>query len=164
MMEFSKPREEHRFLEKLLGEWLVTATNTDPDYNPDNPEKRWTETVRSVGGLWFIAEGSGGMPGGGKASMVMTLGFDPSVGNYVGTWVGSMMDKFWVYKGWVEPDGKTLTLEAEGPDFDDPSKTNIYHDVISFIDDDHRTFSGSVRQPDGSFNTFMTSEMKRIRA
>lgn len=44
----------------------------------------------------------------------------------------------------------------------DPALTEIYRDVIHFIDDDTRTFSGSVRQPDGSFKTFMKSESKRI--
>jgi hypothetical protein len=72
------------------------------------------------------------------------------------------MDKLWIYKGWLEDDGQTLVLEAEGPSFDDPSRTDIFRDVIHFIDDDTRTFSGSVRQPDGSFKTFMTSTSRRI--
>ncbi|MBR0556398.1 DUF1579 domain-containing protein [Ciceribacter sp. L1K23] len=162
-MESSKPRAEHRFLERLVGDWLVTSTNTQSDYDPDDPKKRWTENVRSVGGLWFIAEGGGCMPDGERATMIMTLGYDPSAGQYVGSWIGSMMDKFWIYRGWVEADGQTLTLEAEGPDFDDASKTCVYRDVISFLDDDRRTFSGSVRKEDGRFQTFMTSEMKRVR-
>ncbi len=44
----------------------------------------------------------------------------------------------------------------------DPERTELYRDVIHFIDDDTRSFSGSVRQPDGSFKTFMTSQAKRI--
>ena len=160
-MELPKPREEHRFLEKLVGDWIATAATGIEDYDPDDPAKAWTETVRSIGGLWVVCEGRGAMSAGDPATMIMTLGFDPRAGHYVGSWIGSMMDKFWVYKGWVEPDGTTLTLEAEGPSFEDPSATAIYHDVITFIDDDHRTFSGSVRQPDGSFKTFMTSEFER---
>ncbi len=160
-MEFSKPREEHRFLEKLVGDWIITSSSSHEDYDPADPAKVWTETVRSVGGLWFVAEGRGVTPGGTPATTVMTLGYDPRAGHYVGTWIGSMMDTFWVYKGWVEPDGRTLTLEAEGPDFEGPSKTAVYRDVIKFHDDDRRQFSGSVRQPDGSFKTFMTSEMLR---
>lgn len=160
-METSKPREEHRFLEKLIGDWIVTSTSGDGNYDPSDPDKAWTEKVHAVGGLWFVCEGGGVMPDGQRGSVVMTLGYDPRAGHYVGTWIGSMMDTFWVYKGWLEPDGMTLMLEAEGPDFDDPSKTAIYHDVIKFLDDDHRQFSGSVRQPDGTFRTFMTSEMQR---
>lgn len=162
-MEFSKPTQQHRFLERLVGDWVVTSTNTQPDYDQNDPARRWTETVRTLDGLWFLAEGEGPMPDGKRSTMLMTLGYDPRLGHYVGTWVGSMMDKLWIYKGWVEADGATLTLEAEGPDFDDPSKTSIYHDVIRFIDDDHRSFSGSVRQPDGTFRIFMTSEMERRR-
>lgn len=160
-MEFSKPREEHRFLEKLVGDWVVTSSTGHENYDPDDPAKVWTETVRSLGGLWFVAEGRGAMPDGSPGQMVMTLGHDARLGHYVGSWIGSMMDKLWVYKGWIEPDGKTLTLEAEGPSFDDPQRTDVYHDVITFIDDDRRTFSGSVRLPDGTFKTFMTSEMRR---
>ena len=160
-MEFAKPREEHRFLEKLVGDWVVTATTGHEDCGADDASSAWTETVRSVGGLWVVSEGRGTMPDGNPGEMLMTLGYDARLGHYVGTWVGSMMDKLWVYKGWIEPDGKTLTLEAEGPSFEDPAKTDVYHDVITFHDDDTRTFSGSVRLPDGTFKTFMTSEMQR---
>ena len=97
-----------------------------------------------------------------RAMMIMTLGYDPRLGHYVGSWVGSMMDKFWIYKGWLEDDGQTLILEAEGPSMEDPERTELYRDVIHFIDDDTRTFSGSVRQPDGTFKTFMTSQAKRV--
>ncbi len=161
-MEFSKPTEHHRFLDRLVGDWLYVTTTGHENYDPDDPDKRWTETVRSVGGLWVIAEGEGGMGDGTRSSMIMTLGYDPRVEHYVGTWIGSMMDKLWIYKGWIEDEGQTLVLEAEGPDFDDPSKTGVFRDIIHFIDDDTRTFTGSVRQPDGTFKTFMTSESRRI--
>lgn len=161
-MEFSKPSEKHKFLERLVGEWLFTKTMSGDDYDANDPAKAWTESVRSLGGLWFIAEGSGPMQDGTCTTMLMTLGYDPRSESYVGTWVGSMMDKLWIYKGWVEPDGQTLTLESEGPSFDDPTKTALYRDVIQFLDDDRRTFSGSVQQADGTFKTFMSSECKRV--
>ncbi len=161
MMEFPKPTEHHRLLERLVGDWLYVTSTGHPDYDPDDPAKCWTETFRSVGGLWMVGEGEGGMPDGSRATMIITLGYDPRLGHYVGSWVGSMMDKFWVYKGWIEDDGQTLVLEAEGPSMQDPERTELYRDVIHFIDDDTRTFSGSVRQPDGTFKTFMTSQAKR---
>ena len=161
MMELAVPQQEHHFLERLLGDWVVTSATGCENSDPGKPEDRWTETVRSLDGLWYVAEGHGKMPDGRPGSVLMTLGYDPQAGHYVGTWVGSMMTKLWVYKGWIEPDGKTLTLEAEGPDFADPTKTAIYHDAITFVDDDTRRFTGSVRQPDGTFQTFMTSEMQR---
>jgi hypothetical protein len=39
--------------------------------------------------------------------------------------------------------------------------TAVYHDVLTLHDDNNRTFSGSVRQPDGSFKQFMSSEFRR---
>lgn len=161
-MEFAKPQQEHRFLEKLLGDWVVTsATGMEGCDVPADTTQRWTETVRTLEGLWYVVEGRGWTPGGTPGSTLLTIGYDPALGQYVGSWVGSMMTTLWVYRGWVEPDGMTLTLEAEGPDFEDPQKTAIFHDVITFLDDDHRRFSGSIRQADGSFKTFMTNELER---
>ncbi|MGL3606344.1 DUF1579 domain-containing protein [Rhizobium sp. G187] len=160
-METPKPTEHHRFLDRLVGDWLFLSTAGDEAYDPEDPLKRWTEKVRSIGGLWVIAE-SEGMMGDTRETMIITLGYDPRLGQYVGSWIGSMMDKFWVYKGWLEEDGQTLVLEAEGPSMEDPSRTELYRDVIHFIDDDTRRFSGSVKKSDGSFHTFMTSVSKRI--
>ena len=57
-------------------------------------------------GAWFVAEGNGQMPdGSGAATTVLTLGYSPSKGKYVGTWIGSMMDHMWIYDGEVSPDG-----------------------------------------------------------
>ena len=162
-MEFAKPKQEHRFLERLLGDWVVTSSIHNPVYDAEDPAKQWRESVRTLGGIWFVCEGEGLMPDGNRGKMLLTLGYDPRAGEYVGSWVGSMMDTLWVYHGWVEPDGNTLVLESEGPSFSDPSKTDLYRDVITFIDADHRTFTGSVRQADGSFKEFMRDELKRLR-
>ena len=49
---------------------------------PDQPPMKSTgvDVVRSLGGLWIIAEGEGEMPGGGTAKTIMTLGYDPRLG------------------------------------------------------------------------------------
>lgn len=160
-MDFPKPTEHHRFLDRLVGEWLFLTSTGMEGYDPEDPLNRWTERIRSIGGLWVVAEAEGTM-GGDRAAMIMTLGYDPREGHYVGSWIGSMMDKFWVYKGWLEDHGQTLVLEAEGPSMEDPERTELYRDVIHFIDEDTRRFSGSIKKPGGSFHTFMTSVSKRI--
>jgi hypothetical protein len=43
-----------------------------------------------------------GVPGGGLARMLMTLGYNPQTRRYTGTWVGSMMTHLWVYDGWLD--------------------------------------------------------------
>ena len=117
-MEIAKPQKEHEFLKRIVGDWVMTSSSGHEGYDADDPSQQFTETVRSVGGLWIIGNGTGKMPDGTDMTAVITVGFDPAKGNFVGTWVGSMMTNLWVYKGWLEEDGKTLTLEAEGPAFD----------------------------------------------
>jgi hypothetical protein len=154
MMETAKALEEHRFLERLVGVWDVTASEMTAD-------QQWTEIVRSLHGIWFVAEGNGEMPGGGAATTMLTLGYNAAKGKYVGTWIGSMMDHLWVYEGDVSPDGKVLSLYTRGPDFENKGAEQDYREQIIFIDDDHRTFNSSAKQPDGSWKQFMEARYTR---
>lgn len=160
-MKIAEPQKEHEFLSRIVGDWVMISNSSYEGYDPDNAEQRFTETVRSVGGLWIVCEGSGKMPDGSHMTAVITVGFDPAQDGFVGTWIGSMMTNLWIYRGWLEEDGKTLTLEAEGPAFDGSSRIDTYRDILVLHDDNHRSFIVSVRQPDGSFKTFTTAEFRR---
>ncbi|MDP9812518.1 hypothetical protein J2W42_005388 [Rhizobium tibeticum] len=67
-MQQAKVLKEHEFLEDLVGVWDVSAPEM-------TGQESWTEIVRSLHGIWFVAEGSGQMPGGGAATTVLTLGY-----------------------------------------------------------------------------------------
>lgn len=162
-MKCDEPQQEHAFLQRLVGDWEMVSTRGYDGYDPNDPEQRFTETIKSVNGLWIVSEGRGKMPDGSPMTAIITLGFDPAKGNYVGTWIGSMMSHLWIYKGWMEPDGKTLVLEAEGPRMGGEG-TAVYHDILILHDDNSRSFSGSIQQPDGSFKEFMSSEFRRKAA
>jgi hypothetical protein len=159
----AEPQKEHLWLNKLLGEW---AYEHDCSPAPDQPKEKFkgTETVRSLGGLWVVCEGSGNMPGGGTANTMLTLGYDPARQRYVGSWVGSMMTHMWTYEGALDPSGRVLTLNTEGPNFT-PGATGLakYQDVIEFLSDDHRTLTSRTLAPDGSWNTFMTAHYRRTK-
>lgn len=76
-----EPQKEHEWLHKLVGEWTCEAECTMEPGKP--PEKSsGTESVRALGGLWILAEGQGEMPGGGHATMMLTLGYDPQKNRY----------------------------------------------------------------------------------
>jgi Protein of unknown function (DUF1579) len=156
----AEPQQEHQWLHKMLGEWVYES---DCSMGPGEPRAKFggSESVRSLGGLWVIAEGQGEMPGGGTATMVMTLGYDPRRQLYVGSWVGSMMTHLWRYEGSLDKAGKVLTLDAEGPDFVKEGKMASYQDVISFENDDHRTLTSRVRDEDGTWREFMTAQYRR---
>jgi hypothetical protein len=152
-MQIAKVLKEHEFLERLVGVWDVTA----PEMTGQQP---WTEVVRSLQGIWFVAEGNGEMPGGGAATTVLTLGYDAAKGKYVGSWIGSMMDYMWTYEGEVEPSGNVLSLYTRGPALEGDGLAD-YREQIAFIDDATRTFTSSARQPDGSWKPFMEARYAR---
>lgn len=157
---FTTPQEEHAFLQQLVGDWTY---ETEAFMGPDKPAEKMsgTETVRSLGGLWIVAEGKGKMPDGGDATMILTIGYDPAVKKYVGTWIGSMMARLWVYD--ITREGDWLHMESDGPSFDDPNKIVRYRDSIEIKSPDLRHFSSSFVGPDGKRLNFMTSVYRRAK-
>lgn len=158
-MHIAEPQEQHRWLHKLEGEWTYEGSCTMPDGK--KATFNGTESVRSIGGLWIVAEGEGEMPCSGRATMVMTLGFDPRTSRFTGTWLGSMMTHLWVYDGERSEDGRKLTLYSEGPDCEDPGKLARFADVIEFISDDERTLTGNRVLKDGTLQPMMTCRYTR---
>lgn len=156
----AKPQKEHQWLKKLVGEW---AYETEAIMGPDQPPEKstGTENVRSLGGLWVLAEGQGEMPGGGTATTMMTIGYDPQKQRYVGTWVGSMMTYLWLYDGELDPSKNVLTLNSEGPAMSGKDKMAKYRDVIEFKSDDHRVMISHVLSDDGKWHHFMTVNYRR---
>lgn len=157
-----KPEQQnqHQWLQKLVGEWTY---ETEAKMGPDQPPEKatGTETVRSIGGLWILAEGEGEMPGCGKATTIMTIGYDPEKQHYVGTWIGSMMTYLWTYDGELDPTEKILTLSSEGPAMTGEGKLAKYQDVIEFKSDDHRVLTSHVLGDDGQWHGFMTANYRR---
>lgn len=156
------PQKEHDWLQTLVGEWSYESAC---NMGPDAPEAKFggTESVRSLGGIWTVAEGTGDMPGGGTATTMMTLGYDPRKKKYVGTWFGSMMTFFWVYEGSLDKTGKILTLETEGPDFSTEGKTTQYQDIIEFKTDDYRTLTSRMLGADGNWTEIMVAHYRRTK-
>ena len=156
---FSEPQAEHRWLEKLVGEW---TSEMECSMGPDQPvaKSRGVEVVRSLGGLWVIAEGEGEMAEGGSMKSIMTLGFDPRIKRFVGTFVASMMSHLWIYNGSLDAAEEVLTLETEGPD---PTGQKLvkYLDCIEIIDNDHRVLTSRVLGEDGNWTQFVTAHYHR---
>jgi hypothetical protein len=156
------PQKEHQWLERLVGEWTSEAEATMEPGKP--PETfRGTESVRSLGGLWILAEGRGEMPGGGAMTTLITLGYDPLRARYVGTFVGSMMTHLWLYDGALDAAGRVLTLETEGPSMADQGKMAKYRDVIELESDDRRVLTSHVLGEDGKWHAFMTAHYRRTK-
>jgi hypothetical protein len=146
----AEPGKEHAWLQKIVGEWVAE----------DESGPSWTETGRSLHGVWFVCEGRGPMPDGSEATTMLTLGYDPAKGKYVGTWFGSMMTYLWVYEGTLE--GNVLTLDTVGPDFTgDGTRMARYQDIIEFVTDDHRTLTSRTQGDDGEWTQVMQTHYHR---
>ena len=156
----SEPQKEHRWLQKLVGDW---SFENECIMGPDQPPSKHTgtETVRSIGGLWTIGEGTGPGPDGCEMKSIMTLGYDPQTKRFVGTFIASMMTYLWIYNGSLDAAGKVLTLNAEGPDFSGGPNMVKYQDIIEFVNNDHRTLKSQLLGPDGKWNHFMTAHYRR---
>lgn len=156
----TEPQKEHTWLQKLIGEWTCESEAVmAPDQPPIKTEA--IETVRSIGGLWIVAEGHGAMPDGNPAHMILTLGYDPRKKRYVGTWLGSMMTHLWVYSGTLDESGRVLTLDTEGPSMLAEGETARYQDVIELVNDDHRIMRSQALGSDGQWQQFMTAHYHR---
>jgi len=156
----AEPQAEHRWLEQLVGNWTYEA---EAMMAPDKPlvKCRGSETVRSLGGLWIVAEGTGEMPGGEPATMILTLGFDPHKQRFVGTWIGSMMTHLWVYDGVLAKDGNSLILDSEGPDMTGAGAMARFRDLIGFTGSGSRTLTSQIQNEDSSWQTVMSATYKR---
>lgn len=162
MCKPAEPQKEHGWLTRLEGNWTMEA---ECSMGPDESslKTQGTETIRSLGGLWIVGEGKGNMPDGTPAITQMTLGYDPVMKRYVGSWVGSMMTHMWIYNGQLDATGKILTLDTEGPSFSDPTKRSKYQDIIEVVSDDHRILKSQVQGDDGKWMHFMTAHYRRSK-
>jgi hypothetical protein len=156
----TEPQKEHTWLQKLVGDWTYEA---EAAMEPGKPAEKFTgtESVRTLGDIWFVAEGHGMMPGGDEATTILTLGYDTRKHHYVGTWIGSMMTNMWVYDGKLTANEKALELYTEGPRMTSEGATADYKEVIEFKDDDHRVFTSHMKTDDGRWEQLMTAHYRR---
>lgn len=156
----AKPQKEHEWLQRLVGKWTFES---ECSMGPDQPpvKTKGNDDVRSLGGLWVLGEGQAEMPGGGTATNLMTLGFDPAKNRFVGTFVASVMTNLWVYEGQLDASGKVLTLNCEGPSFTGDGKLAKYQDVIEIKSNDHRVLTSRYQGEDGQWHEFMTAHYRR---
>lgn len=158
----AEPQKEHAWLHRMVGDWTFEV---EACMLPGEPPQKFKgkETVRSIGGLWIIGEGEGEMPGGGKAITMLTLGFDPALNKFVGTFIAEMMSYLWLYEGTLDTAERILTLDCEGPIMDGSGGMTKYKDVHTLISDNERTLVGNFLDKEGKWQEMMTCTYHRVR-
>ena len=94
---------------------------------------------------------------------IQTIGYDEGNKKYVGTWVDSMTAFMWQYVGNVDPSGKVLTLNADGPNFMDGGKLTKFQDIYEFKSADEILMRSRMLGTDGKWVTFMSGSAKRLK-
>ena len=157
--EMPKPKPEHAWLEKFVGDWTTDSKGT---MGPGQPtmECKGTLSSRKLGGFWILNEMKGDMAGTPMIG-VQTIGYDEKKKQYVGTWVDTMSDFMWKYEGTVDKTGKILTLEADGPNFAEPGKQTKFQDIYEFKGEDEMIITSKMLGSDGKWSTFMSGLAKR---
>lgn len=157
----TKPVPEHQWLQKLVGEWRI---ETEMTMGPDQPKQKseGTESVKSLGGLWAVGEGKSSMPDGTPMSSYSALGYDVSFKEYRGCWFASMSSHLWKYVGELSADGTVMTLNCVGPSMTKDGETANYRDVITIIDDNHRTLTSFGQDENGQWQEFMKAHYTRL--
>lgn len=154
--------KEHEWLQQLVGEWTFEATMLSaPDQTAET--YKGTETVRTLDGVWVLCEGRGEASGSGESDTLMTLGYDPAKGRFVGSFVAGMMTNMWVYEGQLDSSGKVLVMDTEGPSFTDPARTAKYKDSVEIVNPDQRVLRSKVQLENGEWFDFMTSKYRRVK-
>lgn len=154
------PSPEHAWLLQMVGEWDASFEATaEPGAEP----ARWKgqESVRAIGGLWMVAEGSMLM-GGDSMAFMLTLGYDAEEKTYVGSWVDSVQSRMWTYRGTLDEARKVLTLEAEGPSITKPGERANYRDLIEQVDEDTKRMTSFLLEGE-DWVQYMTVNYQRTK-
>jgi hypothetical protein len=158
-IEMPKPQDEHRWLMQLVGQW---DAEVEMCAGSDKPLQKstGTQSVRAVGGFWILAENAGTYMDKPFAG-IMTLGYDSREKAYVGTWVDSMTDFLWVYRGARDAGGNVLTLEAECPFGGPAGATARVRETVDIKSSDHYVFTSRMQGEDGAWVKMMTATYRR---
>ena len=158
MPEMPRPTAQHQWLQKLAGDWDTSFTIHMPGQPPMT--NKGTAVFRPIGGFWIISELHGEMMGA-PFQGVQTLGFSAEKQEFIGTWVDSMSDYQWNYRGQLNDDRTSLTLLCAGPCPLRPGELSQFKEVLEVKGKDQLTFTSSVQDEDGEWATGVVIEYRR---
>ena len=152
-----EPTEQHAWLQRFVGEW---DAEIEMIVDADQPPMitRGIEVANMVGDFWLVSDARNfELP----YTCRLTLGYDQTRAEYIGTWVDSMTDFLWQYRGDVDDTGQILTLETEGPFPPTPGERVKFREVTIFKSADHRQFTSARLQADGSWIPHLKIDFRR---
>ena len=145
-----------KFLQQFEGKW---KSSSKPKGEADGVSG--TMTAHRLGGQWLVCQHEA-MMGSTRFEGLQRVGFDRKTNKFIGSWSDSMSDHVWKYDGTLGV--KRLLLNADGPDWTDPSKTQAYRDTYEFKTPDTIETVSQMKNEDGEWKTFMSGTMTRDKS
>ncbi|QDV09729.1 hypothetical protein Poly30_52880 [Planctomycetes bacterium Poly30] len=150
----------HPYLQRLLGDWRIRS-EVGGGSDGATMVMESTESVEAMG-PWIVSRiRAGGEPGDFEARLA--LAYDAETDDIVGFWVDSSSSHMWNYRCWLDEGGSTLTAEAEGPAFDDPSRVTRFQDITEFDGSGRRLLRSRMLGADGEWVEFSSGVAERVR-
>lgn len=146
------------WLKQFEGNWTTVSKSTGSE---SGTVQKATLESRTVGNRWIVNDHRGDLGAGMKFHAVQTIGYDAATKKFKGTWVDSVLDHTWNYTGSLDESGQKLNLEAEGPDWNDMTKTKRYRDVYEFTSPNVIAGTSQMMNDKGEWETFITSTITR---
>lgn len=132
-MEFTKPTEKHKFLEKFAGDWTYESSMWMDPSQPAMKSSGETNSEMIMGGRYLQSKHKGesmDMPFEGMSMMA----FDKAENKFVSTWVDNMGTGIMVFHGQMDEAGNVIEMEA---DYINPmTKQKEKHKIVETIIDD----------------------------
>lgn len=156
-----KPTHFHEMLKANEGVWDAKVSFFMAPGMPPAVSKGVETDKLACNGMWLLSDFDGeamGMPFQGHG----VLGYDPAKQKYVSVWVDSMTTSVQIGEGTASADGKTRTIERDGPDM--MGKMTHFKEVEELKGSDARMFTITQKGPDGKEATMMTIEYTRRKA
>ena len=147
------------WLRRFEGDWNVTSLAP----NQEKPVGTGTFSGQTLGNQWMVGKYDAKM-GSMDFKAVQRLGYDPKSKRYVGSWFDSTASHVWQYDGSLNEKGTTLTLNSQGPGWQNPDEMKDYRDLYEFVSPTKIATTSQMKNDDGQWQTFMTGTMTKAES
>ena len=153
----SDPPKGFDWLKQFEGKWAAVSKTP----GTEQVVGRGTMESKVLGKFWIENTHQAKMPMA-KFTAIQTIGYNNKKERYTGNWIDSLTDYKWEYDGEVDESGKKIILNAEGPDWTDPSKMKDYRDIYEFKSPHEIVALSQIKNDDGEWETFMEGLLTRL--
>jgi hypothetical protein len=145
--QLPQPTKAHQMMAREAGVWDAKVQMW-PAPGAPAVESTATETCEMLGDFWMTARFEGDMGGVPFAGLSQT-GFDPESGDYIGTWIDTMVPQLTSMRGQYDVAKHELTMLTEVFKCCMTGANKRLKMVTTYVDDDHKHFEIH-EQADGS--------------